>query len=69
MGSLHKWFSQSRSKDGKPGWVQSDGSPCANEKSDGKKTPKCFSSSKLKSMSKGEIRSAVRRKREKDKCN
>ena len=66
MGSLHKWFSQSRSKDGKPGWVQSDGSPCANEKSDGKKTPKCFSSSKLKSMSKGEIRSAVRRKREKD---
>ena len=66
MGSLHKWFSQSRSKDGKPGWVQSDGSPCANEKSDGKKTPKCFSSSKLKSMSKGEIKSAVRRKREKD---
>ena len=66
MCSLHKWFSQSRSKDGKPGWVQSDGSPCANEKSDGKKTPKCFSSSKLKSMSKGEIRSAVRRKREKD---
>ena len=66
MGSLHKWFSQSKSKDGKPGWVQSDGSPCANEKSDGKKTPKCFSSSKLKSMSKGEIKSAVRRKREKD---
>ena len=66
MGSLHKWFSQSKSKDGKPGWVQSDGSPCANEKSDGKKTPKCFSSSKLASMSKGEIKSAVRRKREKD---
>ena len=28
-GSLHKWFSGSKSKDGKPGWVQSDGSPCA----------------------------------------
>ena len=28
-GSLHDWFSKSKSKGGKPGWVQSDGSPCA----------------------------------------
>jgi hypothetical protein len=64
-GNLHAWFSQSKSKSGKPGWVQSDGSPCANEPGE-TKTPKCFSSSKLASMSKGEIRSAVRRKREQD---
>jgi len=28
---LRDWFGKSKSKDGKPGWVQSDGSPCANE--------------------------------------
>ena len=38
-GNLHNWFSKSKSKDGKPGWVQSDGSPCANEKGE-TKTPK-----------------------------
>ena len=70
---LRDWFGKSKSKDGKPGWVQADGSPCANEKEDGKKTPKCFSSQRLASLKaqgkKGEalIRSAVRRKREKDK--
>ena len=64
-GSLHQWFKGSKSKGGKPGWVQSDGSPCANEPGE-TKTPKCFSSSKLSSMSKGQISSAVRRKREQD---
>jgi len=70
---LRDWFGKSKSKDGKPGWVQADGSPCANEKEDGKKTPKCFSSQRLASLKaqgkKGEakIRSAVRRKRQKDR--
>lgn len=62
---LRDWFGKSKSKDGKPGWVQSDGSPCANEPGE-TKTPKCFSRSKLASMTKGEIASAVRRKREED---
>ena len=30
-GTLHHWFHGSKSKSGKPGWVQADGSPCANE--------------------------------------
>jgi len=70
---LRDWFGKSKSKDGKPGWVQADGSPCANEPEDKEKTPKCFSSQRLASLKaqgkKGEakIRSAVRRKREKDK--
>ena len=62
---LRDWFGKSKSKDGKPGWVQSDGSPCANDPGE-TKTPKCFSRDKLASMSKGEVASAVRRKREKD---
>jgi len=62
---LRAWFGKSKSDSGKPGWVQSDGSPCANEPGE-TKTPKCFSRSKLASMSKGEIASAVRRKREED---
>ena len=71
-GTLHHWFKGSKSKDGKPGWVQADGSPCANEPGE-TKTPKCFSSGRLKALkNKGEegeklIRSAVRRKRQKDK--
>jgi hypothetical protein len=71
-GTLHHWFKGSKSKDGKPGWVQADGSPCANEPGE-TKTPKCFSSARLSSLKskgkKGEslIKSAVRRKREKDK--
>ncbi len=64
-GSLHKWFSGSKSKDGKPGWVQSDGSPCANEPGE-TKTPKCYSSAKRASMSKKELRSADARKARKD---
>ena len=71
MGTLHHWFKGSKSKEGKPGWVQSDGSPCANEPGE-TKTPKCFSSARLSSLKakgkKGEsiIKAAVRRKREKD---
>ncbi len=71
-GTLHHWFKGSSSKDGKPGWVQADGSPCANEPGE-TKTPKCFSSSRLKALKakgdKGEslIKSAIRRKREGDK--
>ena len=70
-GSLHHWFKGSKSKDGKPGWVQSDGSPCANEPGE-TKTPKCFSSARLSALKrkgkKGEslIRSAVNRKRQED---
>ena len=68
-GSLHQWFKGSsgvtKSGKRKPGWVQSDGSPCANEPGE-TKTPKCFSNSKLASMSKSEISSAVRRKRKQD---
>ena len=54
---LRDWFGKSKSKDGKPGWVQSDGSPCANEPGE-KGTPKCYSSAKKASMSKKELRSA-----------
>lgn len=70
-GTLHHWFKGSKSKDGKPGWVQADGSPCANETGE-TKTPKCFSSGRLKALKekgeKGEslIRSAIRRKRQED---
>jgi hypothetical protein len=70
-GTLHQWFKGSESEDGKPGWVQADGSPCANEPGE-TKTPKCFSSGRLerlKSMGKkGKriIRSAVLRKRSQD---
>ena len=70
--TLHHWFKGSKSKDGKPGWVQADGSPCANEPGE-IKTPKCFSSARLRTLkSKGDkgealIRSAITRKRKKDK--
>jgi hypothetical protein len=70
-GNLHRWFKGSKSKDGKPGWVQSDGSPCANEPGE-TKTPKCYSSARLAALKrkgkKGEnlIKSADRRKRQQD---
>ena len=64
-GSLRDWFGKSKSKDGKPGWVQSDGSPCANEPGE-TKTPKCYSSTKRASMSKKELRSADARKSRQD---
>ena len=62
---LRDWFGKSKSKDGKPGWVQSDGSPCANEPGE-KGTPKCYSSAKKSSMSKKELRSADTRKSRQD---
>jgi len=75
-GTLFHWYrgSSGKTKSGKTakGWVQPDGSPCANEPGE-TKTPKCFSSDRLKALKrKGKtglalIRSAVRRKREKDK--
>jgi hypothetical protein len=62
MGSLHKWFKGSKSKDGKPGWVEViSGEPCAREEGE-TGTPKCVSSSKRASMSKAERISAQRRK-------
>lgn len=70
-GTLHHWFKGSKSKDGKPGWVQADGSPCANEPGE-TKTPKCFSSGRLSELKKkgkvgkNIIKSAIRRKREQD---
>jgi hypothetical protein len=64
-GSLNDWFGKSKSKDGKSGWVQSDGSPCANEEGE-TKTPKCYSSSRKASMSKKELKSADARKSRKD---
>ena len=70
-GTLHHWFKGSKSKDGKPGWVQADGSPCANEPGE-TKTPKCFSSGRLAALKrkgkigKNIIQSAIRRKREQD---
>ena len=62
---LRDWFGKSKSKDGKPGWVQSDGSPCANEPGE-TGTPKCYSSAKKASMTKKELRSADARKSRQD---
>ena len=63
---LRAWFGKSRSKDGKPGWVQVvSGKPCA--RSPGQKTaPKCVSSAKRASMTDAERKSAQRRKRAAD---
>jgi hypothetical protein len=61
-GNLHHWFKGSKSKDGKPGWVEViSGEPCAREEGE-TGTPKCVSSSKRASMSKAERISAQRRK-------
>ena len=63
---LRDWFSKSRSKGGKPGWVQVvSGKPCARQPGQ-KSTPKCVSSAKRASMSKSERESAQRRKRAAD---
>ena len=63
---LRAWFGKSKSKDGKPGWVQVvSGKPCA--RSPGQKTaPKCVSSAKRASMTDAERKSAQRRKRAAD---
>jgi len=65
-GSLHKWFKGSKSKDGKPGWVNvKTGGTCASDEP-GEGTPKCVSSTKRASMSKSERESASRRKKAAD---
>jgi len=65
-GNLHKWFSGSKSKDGKGGWVNVvTGGTCASDKP-GEGTPKCVSSSKRASMTKAERLSASRRKKKAD---
>ena len=63
---LRAWFGKSRSKGGKPGWVQVvSGKPCARQPGQ-KSTPKCVSSSKRASMTEKERKSAQRRKRAAD---
>jgi len=65
-GDLRQWFKGSRSKDGKPGWVQVvSGKPCARQPGQ-KTTPKCVSSAKRASMTDAERKSAQRRKRAAD---
>ena len=65
-GTLHKWFEGSKSKDGKPGWVNVvTGGTCASDEP-GEGTPKCVSSSKRASMTKAERKSAARRKKKAD---
>tara|TARA_R100000664_G_scaffold1195_1_gene3161 strand:- start:3632 stop:4114 length:483 start_codon:yes stop_codon:yes gene_type:complete len=64
--NLRDWFGKSKSKGGKPGWVQVvSGKPCARQPGQ-KTTPKCVSSAKRASMSKKERESAQRRKRKAD---
>lgn len=68
--SLHDWFSKSKSKDGKPGWIQIGGKyhgkPCARQPGQ-TSTPKCRSSREAASMTKDEIKYAVAKKRKEDK--
>ena len=65
-GTLRKWFKSSRSKEGKPGWVNVvTGGTCASDEP-GEGTPKCVSSSKRASMTPAERRSAARRKKAAD---
>lgn len=64
-GNLHKWF-KSKSKDGKPGWVNVvTGGTCASDEP-GEGVPKCVSSEKRASMTPAERRSASRRKKAAD---
>jgi hypothetical protein len=64
-GNLHKWF-KSKSKDGKPGWVNVvTGGTCASDEP-GEGVPKCVSSEKRASMTKAERLSAARRKKAAD---
>lgn len=69
-GGLHAWFSKSKSKDGKGGWVQSDGSTCARKPGQ-TSAPKCYSSQRLAALKrtpegKKKIRSADARKKKQD---
>jgi len=66
-GTLHKWFKSSKSKDGKPGWVNVvTGGTCASDEP-GEGVPKCVSSKKRASMTPKQRRSAAKRKKRKDK--
>ena len=63
---LRDWFGKSKSKDGKPGWVNVvTGGTCASDEP-GEGTPKCVSSSKRASMTDEERKSASRRKKSAD---
>ena len=63
---LRDWFGKSKSKGGKPGWVDVvDGDACAREKGE-TATPKCVSSEKRASMSKVERLAAQAAKRRED---
>jgi hypothetical protein len=63
---LRDWFGNSKSKGGKPGWVDVvDGDACAREKGE-TATPKCVSSRKRSSMSKEERLAAQAAKRRED---
>jgi len=65
-GSLHRWYQDSESKDGKSGWVNVvTGGTCASDEP-GEGTPKCVSSAKRASMTKAERLSAQRRKKAAD---
>jgi hypothetical protein len=66
-GNLNKWFGDSESKGGKPGWVNVvTGGTCASDEP-GEGVPKCVSSEKRESMTKEERLSASRRKKATDK--
>ena len=63
---LRDWFGNSKSKDGKPGWVNVvTGGSCASDEP-GEGVPKCVSSQKRASMTKAERKSAARRKKAAD---
>jgi len=63
---LRDWFGKSKSKGGKPGWVDVvDGDACAREEGE-TATPKCVSSEKRASMSKVERLAARAAKRRED---
>jgi hypothetical protein len=63
---LHAWFNNSKSKDGKKGWVDVvTGDSCASDKP-GEGVPKCVSSDKRASMSKAERKASKAKKRRED---
>jgi len=63
---LRDWFGKSKSKEGKPGWVNVvTGGTCASDEP-GEGTPKCVSSAKRASMTKAERLSASKRKKAAD---
>ena len=65
-GSLRDWFGKSKSKGGKPGWVNvKTGGTCASDEP-GEGVPKCVSRSKYDSMSKKEREYAHNKKRRED---